>query len=685
MKIPPEITPRPSGYLYSLYAFAAVGAITIIALPVFLFIQWKQSGMTIDDVNDTMIPLDSTLPEESIIEDVGIPNDSITIGEDTFGSYQEQRGVRFYPEAVPQGSLAIVWKQQPKKLTDVEAITLLSSIDEYGMINGAKVTREAYLAYLDDCFKEQTDKDKEENALSCKPIIYEAGVTQNGDPIYHFFMLDGGIAGPVFQLYLVWFDQQQKDFVLLGEHVVEEYQQQFYLHRPFLFKIIPYLVKELEPPQQIELKEHNLSLIYVKSNGLANYQFSFESPGAPRNRGGITDIENGLFSPVLDETQKVFTHEQYGKIYFVDSSYRIVLPDGSQHLYELKPYFFTVVTPEQAEKEFYTPGYITDITWNSVASRNRGKKFVIGGDIRTGGCAAGVVSCTNIVDGKDWFDASQLVELGKTKKGEPVYELKDKATNPYYKEVYDFGYSAARMTNANGSWKTEAEQAAFDALSDDQKYAEFIKDTPIFFWKDPMGHWRVYMRGDYRTLAECGKPVIYLYPETAQDVRVQVAPTGGFTKVEPAYPDDGWFVHAKPNGQLFNYADKTQYPYLFWEGHGYDYTKPSYGFVMKKEEVGEKMKHILATLGLNEIETADFLEFWQEKLEQAPYVFVTFLPQEQFDAMVPLTIEPTPDTVIRVFMDYTLLEQSITVQEPTLQTPKRNGFTVVEWGGVLHN
>ena len=105
---------------------------------------------------------------------------------------------------------------------------------------------------------------------------------------------------------------------------------------------------------------------------------------------------------------------------------------------------------------------------------------------------------------------------------------------------------------------------------------------------------------------------------------------------------------------------------------------------MSKDEVGVKMPKILAKLGLNEKETKDFLEFWQPKLEVKPYVFVTFLPQREFDKLAPLTVNPKPDTVIRVFMDYEPLEKFINVPEPQFSTPIRTGFTVVEWGGRLH-
>ncbi len=46
-----------------------------------------------------------------------------------------------------------------------------------------------------------------------------------------------------------------------------------------------------------------------------------------------------------------------------------------------------------------------------------------------------------------------------------------------------------------------------------------------------------------------------------------------------------------------------------------------------------------------------------------------------------LNITPTPDSLLRVFMAYVPLEEAVNIQPQQLETFKRNGFTVVEWGG----
>ena len=41
-----------------------------------------------------------------------------------------------------------------------------------------------------------------------------------------------------------------------------------------------------------------------------------------------------------------------------------------------------------------------------------------------------------------------------------------------------------------------------------------------------------------------------------------------------------------------------------------------------------------------------------------------------------------PDTIIRIMMEYKPLKNYKEIKSQILNTPKREGFTVVEWGGT---
>ena len=74
---------------------------------------------------------------------------------------------------------------------------------------------------------------------------------------------------------------------------------------------------------------------------------------------------------------------------------------------------------------------------------------------------------------------------------------------------------------------------------------------------------------------------------------------------------------------------------------------------------------------------------WEPKLDKAPYYFITFHKREFIDKYAPLQVFPQPDTVIRILMDYKPLDKYIDVEDIEIITPKREGFTVVEWGGLI--
>lgn len=217
----------------------------------------------------------------------------------------------------------------------------------------------------------------------------------------------------------------------------------------------------------------------------------------------------------------------------------------------------------------------------------------------------------------------------------------------------------------------------------DKSFEDFAAITPFFYWQDQIGRWLEFIHVDVLPQAECGKPVIYLYPEETMDVDVTVEPRGGFTFTEPAY-NDGWSVTAKPNGQLRNKADGKTYPYLFWEGRGGLYQAPEEYWVVEQKEVKRFLKTTLAQYGLNRQEIADFNEFWVPRMKEAEFYKIGFHGTAVMDEIAPLTVSGGPDSIFRILMDFEELEAPVEANPPKNIVPfERVGFTVVEWGGVI--
>ena len=89
----------------------------------------------------------------------------------------------------------------------------------------------------------------------------------------------------------------------------------------------------------------------------------------------------------------------------------------------------------------------------------------------------------------------------------------------------------------------------------------------------------------------------------------------------------------------------------------------------------------LADLGLNRREANEFIVYWLPLMEQNPYNLIAFQTDAYTDA-AKLSISPSPDTLIRVFMAFQASDTFTDIPAQTLTAPDRIGFTAVEWGGT---
>ena len=177
------------------------------------------------------------------------------------------------------------------------------------------------------------------------------------------------------------------------------------------------------------------------------------------------------------------------------------------------------------------------------------------------------------------------------------------------------------------------------------------------------------------------KPIIYLYPEEQTEVTVTLGKPENVTCSYPKY-EDGWTVTANPDGTLIDKDTNRKLYSLYWEG---DYTTPipmDEGFVVKGEDSSKFLEEKLAILGLNEREAEEFIVYWLPVLEKNEYNFIRFASEEEINESMPLEFSTQPDSVIRVLMQFKEVDKDYKVKEQVLETPKRKGFVVVEWGGT---
>ncbi len=180
------------------------------------------------------------------------------------------------------------------------------------------------------------------------------------------------------------------------------------------------------------------------------------------------------------------------------------------------------------------------------------------------------------------------------------------------------------------------------------------------------------------------KPVIYLYPEDTTAVEVSVVPKGNFTFT---YPDisRGWNYTCTPQGTIHD-GEKT-YPYLFWEA---EFTfdpkvlEPNSGVILSGKKITPFLEAQLTQFGMTSSERADFITYWGPLLQNKTNLYIYFLFDEKCDALASLKINPEPTQISRFYVIWAEVPADYAPDLEPQKVPQmqRDGFTVLEWGGV---
>lgn len=406
-------------------------------------------------------------------------------------------------------------------------------------------------------------------------------------------------------------------------------------------------IKELMVPDKLDIYDSSKVTLSNALQGPENY-FPFD-----REETNAVEVE-------LEGTNFTKTYRMSGCIYGI-------LPDGMVARYRIMPESFV-------DPEYVAGSAVKNLTFESL----EGEKSTRDWALTAGGCGFSVHSCLSTF--KSTAEEEALLEKIGTLDGMDAFMLSEiNEEAPDYKDQSKM--LQRQVHNAYSSYQYHVKYSEDE--TEKMSIQEYVDARNVFFLKLNTGEYAMAYDAMYAPAVECGKPVIYLYPEEDTVVNVQVD-VDEFTVTEPEYGADGWTVLAEPSGRLTNLEDDKVYSYLFWEGLSDETFELEPGFTLAMENVEDELPGVLESLGLNKQETADFMEFWLPRIqdEGTPYVEFTFVEQKLFDQIAPLTVTPAPDQVIRVFMVHQgVYESGLSV--PKFHAPPRYGFTVVEWGGAL--
>jgi len=181
------------------------------------------------------------------------------------------------------------------------------------------------------------------------------------------------------------------------------------------------------------------------------------------------------------------------------------------------------------------------------------------------------------------------------------------------------------------------------------------------------------------------KPVIYMYPEEDTEAYVSLNFEGDLTCTYPQYNSDfGWHVEAHPDGRITDLTGGRDHNYLYWEGRSNVPDSFDRAICVRGEDTAAFLEEYLEAAGLTYGEIDDFITYWLPRMEGNAYNLISF-PTEEYEQMAELNVSPAPDTIIRVYMVFTPLDEEVQIEEghelPMPEGVVRTGYTVVEWGG----
>lgn len=176
------------------------------------------------------------------------------------------------------------------------------------------------------------------------------------------------------------------------------------------------------------------------------------------------------------------------------------------------------------------------------------------------------------------------------------------------------------------------------------------------------------------------KPNLYIYPTEELNLSIKIDfPNGG--RILESIPEykNGWDISVKPNGKI-----NDIYEYLFYEYKVPDLTQKIYGWLITREGLKEFFENNMSLSGFNEKEIKDFTDYWIPLLKD--YRYYEIYPQyiNTLEKMSIISFSKEPKNIFR--MQYIIRgrdNKNISLQNPIVETAKREGYFSVEWGVII--
>ena len=183
-----------------------------------------------------------------------------------------------------------------------------------------------------------------------------------------------------------------------------------------------------------------------------------------------------------------------------------------------------------------------------------------------------------------------------------------------------------------------------------------------------------------------GSPYVYVYTKTAQKMQINLPKSVTYTN--PSLSENSWIFTSYPE-QTLTFADGITKSKLYYE---YDkkvfnstlptFKKSQKGFLVDKDELAGFVSALAKQTGLNATEETDLLvEMTREARKVSTDTLkVGLIDRQTVDKILPVSINPQPQSFTRVFFYLTSATGQEKLTAPLIQKVTRDGDTVVEVG-----
>jgi hypothetical protein len=186
-------------------------------------------------------------------------------------------------------------------------------------------------------------------------------------------------------------------------------------------------------------------------------------------------------------------------------------------------------------------------------------------------------------------------------------------------------------------------------------------------------------------------PAIWIYTKAEKDFKVKLtfAGEGFMTSSTPEY-NDCWRIKVNPKAPFYRYsssydsdpADPDTFPFLDYDGFRAGKFQREAGWCIENSTLLDWQREELPKLGFTENEIDDvnytYGRMLLERRYEEKYFAVYPQTEEIVDQSVALSIEPTPQSLYRLWLYFVPTNRILEVRAPQLKKIVRNGVTVVE-------